>query len=221
MRAALSVVRTPSLRSAAGGLLLALLLAGCGSSSGGNKSSSAPAPPSTAASTATPATSASKSLPGPAGATGQTVDGIRCETTEQVVYHIHAHLAVYIDGTAGQVPYGIGIVPPGQVEQSTEGPFVVSGKCFYWLHSHTQDGVIHIESPTARVYTLGNYFDEWMQPLSRTQVATATGPVTAFVNGRRYTGDLRQIPLLRHELIQLDVGSPVVPPQGFKFPAGL
>ena len=42
-------------------------------------------------------------------ATGATVDGIRCESSEQVLYHIHAHLAVYVNGSARTVPQGIGI----------------------------------------------------------------------------------------------------------------
>ncbi|MHB8453056.1 MAG: hypothetical protein ACYDAQ_21770, partial [Mycobacteriales bacterium] len=80
-------------------------------------------------------------------ATGQPVDGISCSASEQVLFHIHAHLAVYVNGVDKLIPYGIGIVPPLGIQQSGGAPFVVSGKCFYWLHSHTQDGIIHIESP--------------------------------------------------------------------------
>jgi hypothetical protein len=73
--------------------------------------------------------------------------------------------------------------------------------------------VIHVESPTARIYTLGDFFDEWRQPLSRTQVAGAKGQVTAFVNGKPWTKDPRAIPLVPHAAIQLDVGSPAVAAQ--------
>ena len=90
---------------------------------------------------------------------GQPVDGNSCDTSEQVVYHIHAHLAVYTNGRPRIIPEGIGIVPPTQIVQTSAGPFVSAGKCFYWLHSHTADGIIHVESPSQRVYTLGNYFD--------------------------------------------------------------
>jgi len=154
-------------------------------------------------------------------AQGQPVDGISCDTSEQVVYHIHAHLAVYTNGKARIIPEGIGIVPPTQVVQTSAGPFVVAGKCFYWLHAHTADGIIHIESPSQRVYTLGNYFDIWNQPLSATQVGPAHGPVTAYVDGQPFTGDPRSIPLDAHTLIQLDVGSASPGPQPFTFPAGL
>jgi hypothetical protein len=151
---------------------------------------------------------------------GQTVDGIRCESNEQVVYHIHAHLAVFVDGAARAIPEGIGIPPPRQVEQTPDGPFVVGGRCYYWLHSHARDGIVHIESPTQQIYTLGQYFDIWQQPLSATQVGPATGPVIAYVNGQRYTGDVRAIPLNVHAVIQLDVGRDVAPAP-FAFPPGL
>ncbi len=155
-------------------------------------------------------------------ATGQPVDGIACQRGEQLVYHVHAHIAVYSSGALRAVPLGIGIMPPTQTQQSSsEGTFVTSGSCFYWLHTHTQDGVIHIESPSAKTYNLGNFFDIWRQPLSSTQVSTALGNVTAYVNGKEYTGDPRSIPLTAHAVIQLDVGSPKVPPKSYTFPQGL
>jgi hypothetical protein len=156
-----------------------------------------------------------------AQAQGQAVDGISCQTSEQVVYHIHAHLAVYTNGKARIIPEGIGIVPPTQVVQTSAGPFVVAGTCFYWLHSHTADGIIHVESPSQHVYTLGNYFDIWNQPLSATQVGPAHGTVTAYVDGQPFTSDPRSISLNPHTLIQLDVGSASPGPQPFTFPPGL
>ncbi|HSR25902.1 MAG TPA: hypothetical protein VLW53_20285, partial [Candidatus Eisenbacteria bacterium] len=88
------------------------------------------------------------------------------------------------------------------------------------LHSHTADGVIHVESPVQRTFTLGNWFDVWGQPISTTRVAGYSGLVTAYVNGQRYDGDPRQIPLQEHSVIQLDVGSDV-PPKPYTFASGL
>jgi hypothetical protein len=152
-------------------------------------------------------------------ATGQTIDGIQCQTQEQVLYHIHAHMAIFANGQPRTVPLGIGI-PNAQVENSTEGPFAASGSCFYWLHSHQTDGIIHVESPSQRTYTLGNWFDIWGQPLSSTQVAGDKGAVIAYVNGQRYSGDPREIPLLPHSVIQLDVGTDVAP-RPYTFATGL
>lgn len=188
----------------------AALLAGCGGSS---STSSSSAPTTTANTPFVLGTTDNEAV-------GKTVDGIKCETQEQVRYHIHAHLAVFVNGRPGQIPEGIGIAPPREEQASAEGPFVIAGSCFYWLHSHTNDGVIHIESPDSRTYTLGDYFDIWNQPLSATGVGQATGPVTAYVDGKPYTGDPRAIRLTLHAVIQLDVGTKVAP-VAYTFPSGL
>jgi hypothetical protein len=149
-------------------------------------------------------------------AQGATVDGIQCQTSEQVAYHIHTHLAIFVSGASRTVPAGIGIPGPQQVQNG----FVVGGNCLYWLHTHDPTGIIHIESPAQRVYTLGQFFDIWGQPLSSTQVGSASGHVTAYVNGKPFAGDPRTIKLTPHAVIQLDVGT-AVPPRPYTFPSGL
>jgi hypothetical protein len=151
---------------------------------------------------------------------GAAVDGVECPAGEQTLFHIHAHLTVFVDGAARQVPYGIGI-PGARTNSTPVGPFVASGDCFYWLHTHAADGIIHIESPVERVYTLGDFFDVWGQPLSSSRVGPATGPVTALYDGELYEGDPRAIPLTAHAQIQLEVGRPLVGPDAVDFPAGL
>ena len=145
-------------------------------------------------------------------ATGQAVDGISCQTAEQTVFHIHAHLTVFVNGSARQIPAAIGI-PGAQATQTAQGPFIETGTCFYWLHTHAPDGIIHIESPVQRTYTLGNFFDEWGQSLGPDQVGPARGHVVAIYNGQVYTGNPRDIPLTAHAQIQLQIGSPLVAPE--------
>lgn len=145
-------------------------------------------------------------------ASGAPVDNIRCEASEQVAYHIHAHLAVLVNGAPRSIPYGIGVVTP-EVTQTAQGPFAEATHCYYWLHTHAGDGIIHVESPTSRQYTLGDFFAIWGQPLSGQRVGPATGTVTAYVSGTRYAGDPRAIVLTEHTDIQLDVGTPIVSPQ--------
>jgi len=152
---------------------------------------------------------------------GRSIDGVACGPVEQLVFHIHAHLTVFVGGSARVVPLGIGIAPPLRVEPTPAGLYAVGGQCFSYLHTHAADGIIHVESPVERTYTLGEFFDVWNQPLGKGRVGPARGPVTAFVDGRRYLGDPRAIPLLAHAQIQLDVGRPVVAPQSIQFPAGL
>ncbi len=153
---------------------------------------------------------------------GQKVGDITCGT-EAVVTHIHAHLAVYVNGKSKVIPYGIGIVPPYTLDTSAGAgnPFVTNGTCFYWLHTHDETGVVHIEAPVKEAtLTLGQIFDEWKQPLSATQVGPATGPVTTVVNGTTYTKDPRTVPLTAHAVIQLSVGT-VVPFKNYTFADGL
>jgi hypothetical protein len=122
-------------------------------------------------------------LTAPPGASGQTEDGVQCNTREQVAYHVHAHLAVFVSGRPRAVPLAIGIASP-QAQRTPHGLFASSGSCFYWLHTHASDGIIHIESPTRATYDLGQFFAVWGQPLSASRVGPAKGVVTAYVNGR-------------------------------------
>jgi len=140
-----------------------------------------------------------------AGATGQKVDGISCQATEQAIFHIHAHLTIFVNGSPRQVPADVGI----------------PGTCLYWLHTHAADGIIHIESPVRRTYTLGDFFDEWGQPLGPHQVGPATGRLVAIYNGQVYVGNPRDIPLNAHAQIQLEVGIPLLAPQTIIFPGTL
>jgi hypothetical protein len=48
--------------------------------------------------------------------------------------------------------------------------------------------------------------------LSATRAGPARGPVVAFVDGKRWRGNPRSIPLKAHAQIQLDVGRPLVAP---------
>jgi hypothetical protein len=156
---------------------------------------------------------AAQALAGTSAATsGQAIDGISCQTAEQTVFHIHTHLTIFVHGQQRQVPAGIGI-PHAVAQQTSAGPFVDSGSCFYWLHTHAADGIIHIESPEQRTFTLGDFFDEWNQPLSAGRVGSAKGAVTVIVNGKVWTGSPRNVPLGSHENLQVEVGAPLVAPE--------
>jgi hypothetical protein len=149
-------------------------------------------------------------------ASGQSVDGISCQSSEQTLFHIHAHLTIFVNGVARQLPAAIGI-PGAQAQNTPRGPFIASGTCFYWLHTHAADGIIHIESPVQRTYTLGDFFDEWGQPLGPGQVGPVRGHVTAIYNGQVYQGNPRNVPLTAHAQIQLEIGTPLVAPESINW----
>ncbi len=133
-----------------------------------------------------------------------TIDGVRCDQAEGAVFHIHQHLTIEDHGKPVAIPDDVG------------RPIV--GQCLYWTHTHTPDGLIHVESPTFRTFTLGNFFDVWGQPLSKTAVASARtkpGQVRVFVDGRPYAGDPRKIELSQHTEVTLEAGPPYAKPTPF------
>jgi len=149
------------------------------------------------------------------GGRGSPVDDIPCESSEAAVLHVHSHLSLFVNGVQGQIPAFIGISPT----------FGGTGVCLYWLHTHDASGVIHVEAgdvnaPKGGPFTLGMFFDIWGQSLGRTQVGPFRGPVTVYVNGQQYAGNLPDIPLREAQMITLEVGKPVVPPPNYKLPPG-
>ncbi|HVT47083.1 MAG TPA: hypothetical protein VHD57_04790 [Vicinamibacterales bacterium] len=153
----------------------------------------------------------------PSGGNGQPVDGIEGSSREMLAVHIHAHLSIFDHGRQIAVPYAIGFVRPFRVENG----FVDAARGIYWLHTHDATGIIHVESPDPRTYTLGNFFDIWGRPLTTTNVAGIEGPVHAYVDGKPYTGNPRDIVLRAHAQITLEVGTPLVTPPTYVFPEGL
>lgn len=151
------------------------------------------------------------------GGNGQAVDGIEGSSQEMLKLHIHAHLALFYQGEQIAIPAGIGIVKPFREENG----FVGSGQGFYWLHTHDASGIVHVESPDDRPYTLGNFFDVWGQPLADGNVAGLKGKLRAFVDGKPYAGKVREIRLGAHSQITLEVGEPAVAPPVYAFPEGL
>ena len=147
--------------------------------------------------------------------TGQPVNSIQCETGEQLATHYHSHVDILWKNQPVPIPANTGI-PSGS-------------SCLYWMHTHDDSGVIHIEAPVgqaSRKFTLGDFFAVWGQPLSRTQVATlqvgSGNQLKVWVNGKPYTGDPSKIVLKSHEQIVIEIGPPFTqPPPTFSWPAGL
>lgn len=148
-----------------------------------------------------------------------TIDGIQCNPSEQLLFHVHAHLDIIIDGQYFLVPAQIGI----------------TNTCYFWLHTHDVTGVIHIESPVNRDFTLGQFFDIWNKSFNNGQiefnngeifnyVASQSHPLSVYVNGTKVpTGtNYRDIKLHAHDEIAIVYGTrPSSIPFGYSFPQGL
>jgi hypothetical protein len=138
------------------------------------------------------------------------VDRIYCDALEQTAYHIHAHLTIYINGKQVAIPQGIGIAS----DQS----------CFYWLHTHTNDGVVHIEFPKQGNPTLANFLDIWGQSFNSSgfhnELASTAG-WTVYVDGKQVNSNFNQLVLQPHMVITIAYNSPnITPDTSFNWPAG-
>jgi hypothetical protein len=154
-------------------------------------------------------------------APGKSRGGIPCGSGEQLTYHVHARVTLFVKGRPRAVPLGVGIAPPLKIAKNRGGPFVSGGSCFSFLHTHASDGIVHIEAPGPVPFKLGQFFDVWQQRLDERHLGRFSGRVVAYVNGRRYRGDPRAIPLRKHAQVQLQVGQPFVSQRLITFPRGL
>jgi hypothetical protein len=152
--------------------------------------------------------------PAPADATAAARNaGLPMLSSEGMVEHIHVHLDVIADGQPVPVPANIGI---DRVRRGISP-----------LHTHDATGVIHIESPVKRQFSLGEFFSEWGVSLSADNIgglrADDAKTVRAYVNGRLHPGDPAAIMFNQHDEVALIYGSPnpgEPVPSTYQFPAG-
>ncbi len=133
------------------------------------------------------------------------VENVYCDSLEQSVMHIHAHVSIYIDGKLEDVPQYVGI------PQDSSGNVT----CYYWLHTHDTSGIIHMESPVQETFTFGQFLDEWNTYFNSLgfypQLLLKSG-WTIWINGKQYNGTLDSIPMTAHALITVAYNSPKVKP---------
>lgn len=141
--------------------------------------------------------------------------GLPVLAAEGEVLHTHEHLDVVVDGQPVVVPADIGI-------NATEQYLAP-------IHTHDATGIIHVESPVVRDFSLGEFFDIWGVRLDAHCVGGACDgngrSLIVYVNGQRVAGDPRAVKLEEHQEILVTLGTPPqLPspiPSSFDFPAGL
>jgi hypothetical protein len=140
--------------------------------------------------------------------------GLQVLTAEGQVQHTHQHLDIYVDGARVTVPAGIGIDTTARIISP--------------IHTHDSTGIIHVESPVVRDFTLGEVFDVWGVKFDAHCVGgTCDGNgrvLSVFENGQPVSGDPRALVLQSHEEIVVVIGStgqlPSPIPSSYAFPAG-
>jgi hypothetical protein len=155
----------------------------------------------------------------PTSGAGQ-AGSIPCDQLEHTQVHYHALLQIFNQGQAVAMPTNLGR----------------TAACYYWLHMHTgEPGIIHVESPADRIFTLGDFFQVWgawtgtPQPLDSTHVSSITlsgnEKLLVYVDGGdgagpvAFPGDPKAIVLRSHKIITLEVAPPMVSPPS-QFPSG-
>jgi hypothetical protein len=132
--------------------------------------------------------------------------GLNQLTNEGQVLHIHEHLDVWVNGKKVAVPALIGIYA---------NQFITE------VHTHDTRGVIHVESPKKRDFTLGQLFGEWGVKLTSSCIGTYCGGVHWWVNGKQETGNPADLVLKSHqEIVVVHGKSPAKIPQKYAFSAG-
>jgi hypothetical protein len=115
---------------------------------------------------------------------------------EQVDYHIHQNLQVYVHGVLEPVPNGIGAISANELAE---------------IHTHTNSGTIHVEAGATRHYTLGDVFDVWGVLFTPNQLGSYTNDagdkIRAYVDGKQVTTDPTLIPLRDQEVIVVTYGT--------------
>jgi len=142
-------------------------------------------------------------------------NGVACDPTMQIKYHIHVHLTIYINGKPYTLPQGVGLAP--------------DGSCDYWMHTHTSDGIIHIEAPENRNLSLDDFLNIWYKvfPKLNPPPQLAQTGWKIYLNGKPRTDLVAaplhiEMPLTSHNFITMEFGTPNPPPDTFYvFPSNL
>ncbi len=79
-----------------------------------------------------------------------------CLPMEGQAMHIHTNLKIIADKQTIPLPANIGID--------------ASRNCMTSLHTHDADGIIHVEAPAVKYFTLGDFFAVWGKPLNENQM---------------------------------------------------
>ncbi|HEY2988842.1 MAG TPA: hypothetical protein VGL11_14010 [Candidatus Binatia bacterium] len=145
---------------------------------------------------------ASRIAPLYGAADSQPVAGIPCERQEYSTFHIHVHLDIFVDGKPYPVPESVGIV---------------GRSCLYWIHTHDSSGIIHVEAPQQRYFTLDQFFAIW-KATADTAPAVKQKP-KVFVNVKPVNGGLEKVEMTDLAEIAVVYGKePPKIPQTFEWP---
>ena len=124
----------------------------------------------------------------------------------------YAHLSILVNNEPQKIPRYLGA--------SRQPPT----HCFYAIHTHDYTGRIHVTPATPGIFTLGDLFEIWGQPLTNTNVAGVSGlPVEIYVTDAGTTtkvddANWSSIELKDHREITIELGTPLAEIPNFTWP---
>lgn len=114
---------------------------------------------------------------------------------EGTTLHEHANVQIFIHGKQQPVPADIGI----------------SDAAIQSLHTHSDPGVVHIESSESREFTLGEFFGVWGVRFTPSCLGgycnDDTNHLQVFVNGEEVTGSMQDVQLDDQSVIVVTYGT--------------
>jgi hypothetical protein len=121
---------------------------------------------------------------------------------EGTTIHFHTHLDVFVDGTRVTIPI-LGF----------------ADCCVSPLHTHSESGMLHIESEESAVFTLGQAFALWGVRITEDCIGaycSANTPIAVYLNGEKQTMSARDLPLAPGAEIVVVIGtSPLTIPSHY------
>jgi hypothetical protein len=124
-----------------------------------------------------------------------------------------AHLELFARGHIVVLPAGIGVRAPRR-----RGAYVVGGRCSHAVRTTEPTGLVEVRRGTRA--TLGDLFATWGRRLDARALLGFHGRVRAYVDGRRWRGDPRDVTLRRHAQVVVAVGPAVPVHARYTFPPG-
>jgi hypothetical protein len=115
---------------------------------------------------------------------------------EGTTLHEHTNVQIFIHGEQQPVPANIGISDAGAIQS---------------LHTHSDPGVVHVESSEAREFTLGEFLGVWGVRFTPSCLGgycnDDTNHLQVFVNGEEVTGSLQDVQLDDQSVIVVTYGA--------------
>lgn len=98
---------------------------------------------------------------------------LQCTTDMATEFHIHPELSIVINGEKQIIPTDVGIV----------------NGCMNALHAHDDKGILHVEAPVKKDFTLGDFFAVWKKDFSKDKILDAVVSenleIVVTVNGQK------------------------------------